>query len=106
MPAGTRESRPAAGSPPYAALIARPAPAARDWVAIILAIGVATALNAIVAAVLIDALRSDGPGLSENATQVLTAAFGGIIGVLGAYIGYRAGVRSQAQAAVDEGDPG
>jgi len=64
---------------------------ARDVVAIVLAVGVATALNVIVAAVLYDAIRSEGPGLSENATQILTGWGGGIIGVLGAYVGYKAG---------------
>ena len=63
----------------------------RDVVAVILAVGIATALNVIVFAVLYDAIRSEGPGLSENATQILTGWGGGIIGVLGAYIGYRAG---------------
>ena len=69
-------------------------PASRQalgWVAIILAVGMATALNAITFAVLYDAIFSKGPGLSENATQVLTGWGGGIIGVLGAYIGYRVG---------------
>ena len=64
---------------------------ALGWVAVILAVGMATALNAITFAVLYDAIRSEGPGLSENATQVLTGWGGGIIGVLGAYIGYRVG---------------
>ena len=64
----------------------------KDWVARILAIGLATAINAITFAVLYDAIFSSESGLSENATQILTTAFGGIIGVLGSYIGYRAGV--------------
>jgi len=67
----------------------------RDWVAVILAIGLCTAVNAVTLGVLYDAIRSQGPGLSENATQVLTGAFGGIIGILGAALGYRAG-RDQA----------
>ena len=67
----------------------------RDLVAVILAIGLATALNVITAAVLIDALFSDGPGLSENATQLLTAGFSGVVGVLGGYIGGRAVARGQ-----------
>ena len=41
--------------------------------------------------VLYDAISSSGPGLSDNATQLLTAAFGGIIGILGTYVGYAAG---------------
>ena len=67
----------------------------RDWVAIILAIGLATGVNLITAAVMYDAVRSDTPGLSENATQILTTAFGGIVGVLGGYIGGRAVERAQ-----------
>lgn len=66
-------------------------PARRDLVALILATGLALALNVIVGAVLYDAIHSAGPGLSENATQILTGAFGGIVGVLGSYVGYRAG---------------
>jgi len=61
----------------------------RDWVAIILAAAVGTAVNAFAIAVLYDAISSAGPGLSDNATQVLVAALGGMIGVLGAYIGGR-----------------
>ena len=60
-------------------------------VAVLLAVCIATAVNVITLAVLYDAIFSQGPGLSENATQILTTAFGGIIGVLGAYLGYRAG---------------
>lgn len=63
----------------------------RDWVAVILAAGLAIAVNTITVAVLWDAIASAGPGLSENATQVLVTAFGGIIGVLGAYLGFKAG---------------
>lgn len=68
----------------------------RDWVAIILAVGLAAAINTITAAVLYDAIAGDQPGLSENATQILVASFGGIIGVLGSYVGYRAGAASTA----------
>jgi len=66
----------------------------KDWVAMTLAVGIATAVNAITVAVLWDAIHSAGPGLSDNATQVMVAAFGGIIGVLGSYIGFRAGAQS------------
>ena len=65
----------------------------RDWVAIILAIGIATAINLLMFAVLWDALFSNEAGLSENATQVIIAAFGGIIGVLGSFIGFKAAER-------------
>jgi hypothetical protein len=62
----------------------------RQWVGIILAIGLALAVLCVTVGVLYDAIVSAGPGLSDNATQVLTTAFGGIIGVLGSYIGYEA----------------
>jgi hypothetical protein len=71
---------------------------AKDWVAVILAVGLATAVNAITFAVLYDAIFSKGPGLSDNATQVLTAALGGVIGVLGSYLGLRAGLEAKAPA--------
>jgi hypothetical protein len=67
------------------------APGGRDLVAIILAIGLAMSLLTIVAAVMYDAVRSDTPGLSENATQILTGWGGGVVGVLGSYLGFRAG---------------
>lgn len=62
----------------------------RDAVAIILAIGIGTALNLLMFAILWDALFHSDPGLSENATQVITALGSGVIGVLGGYIGGRA----------------
>ena len=62
-------------------------------VAIVLAVGIATAVNAVTFAVMYDAVRSDTPGLSENATQLITAAFAGIVGVLGGYVGGRAAER-------------
>src|SRR5262245_50545938 len=71
----------------------------RDLVAGTLAIGLATAVNAITLAVMYDAVRSDTPGLSENATQILTTAFGGIIGILGGYLGFKAGERAGANGA-------
>ena len=63
----------------------------RDWVAMILAVGISTSLFVLVAAVMYDAVRSDTPGLSENATQILTGWGGGFMGVLGSYQGFRAG---------------
>lgn len=69
----------------------------KEWVAFTLAIGMATALNVFTGAVLWDALFNEAPGLSENGTQVLTGWGGGIVGVLGAYVGYRAGASDGAQ---------
>lgn len=72
----------------------RPEVQARELVALVLAVGLGVAINCVCFGVLYDAVRSDTPGLSENATQILTTAFGGIIGVLGSFIGYRAGART------------
>lgn len=78
-------------------------------VAIVLAVGFATAINCFTFAVLYDSIHSDQPGLSENATQILTTAFGGIIGVLGGYMGFRAGEQSRQETAraaeAGEADP-
>jgi hypothetical protein len=62
---------------------------AYDLVALVIALGLVTAVNLMTFAVLWDAVRSDTPGLSENATQILTGTFGGMIGILGAGVGYR-----------------
>jgi hypothetical protein len=72
-------------------------PPARDWVAVVLAVGIATAVNIIVIAVFYDAVVSQESGLSENSTQVITTAFGGIIGVLGGYLGGRAVEQRQSR---------
>lgn len=62
------------------------------WVALILAVSIGLALNSITVAVLYEAIfRTGSAGISENATQILTGWGGGMIGVLGAYVGYRAG---------------
>lgn len=66
----------------------------RDIVAVVLAAGLSLSLLIIVAAVMYDAVRSDTPGLSENATQILTGWGGGVVGVLGSYLGFRAGAAS------------
>ena len=55
-----------------------------------LAVSLAIAFNVFTLAVLYTAIDAD-TALSENATQVLTGWGGGIIGILGAYIGYRLG---------------
>jgi len=66
-----------------------PAP---GWVAIVLAVGLATALNAFTFAILYDALfHTQQAGVSENAVQILTGWGGGIIGIIGGYVGYVAG---------------
>lgn len=73
----------------------------RDWIALTLAVGLCTALNVIVLAILWDAVNNPSQaGISENATQILTGWGGGIIGILGAVFGYRAG-SSQQQIGTD-----
>lgn len=59
----------------------------RDWVAIILAFGLCVAVLCFTSAVLWDALHSEDAGLSDNATQVLTMAIAGMIGLIGGYLG-------------------
>jgi hypothetical protein len=66
---------------------------AADIVAVVLAVGLTLTVNFIAFGVVYDAIRSKGPGLSENATQVLTTAIGGILGLLGGFVGYAFGVR-------------
>jgi uncharacterized membrane protein YeiH len=78
----------------------------RDLVALVLAVGLAAAFFTITAAVMYDAVRSDTPGLSENATQILTGWGGGIIGVVGSYLGYRAGESERDRAPRDDPPPG
>lgn len=77
----------------------------RDLVAIILAVGISLAVVMLMAAVLYDALRSDTPGLSENATQVITNISTGIIGVLGGYIGGRNAERAARRRNGDDDPP-
>ena len=71
----------------------RPAEPASARVAFVLAIGIAAALNLITAALLVAAFMVPEPELSANATQLLTGWGGGIIGVLGSYIGFQFGQR-------------
>ena len=79
--------------------------ATRDLVAVILAVGLCTAMNVFTFAVLYDAVFSAGPGLSENATQILTGWGGGIIGILGAVFGYEAGRTSSQSEGQDLNPP-
>lgn len=61
----------------------------RDDIAIVLATGFVLNLGLLTFGVLWNALHSTEPGLSENATQLLLAAFTGLVGLLGGYIGAR-----------------
>jgi hypothetical protein len=110
----------------------------QDWgglAIVILAGAFGVGLLCFCVGVLYDAIYSkESSGLSSNATQILTAWGGGVIGVLGGYVGYRTGRQalsdstnqavsapeeaggygstptagkspSQAQAAYEEGNP-
>jgi hypothetical protein len=61
-----------------------------DLVAVILAIGFASVILLIMIATIVQILHNERPevSLSENATQILTSAVGGLSGLLGGYIGY------------------
>lgn len=54
------------------------------------AVGLSTALNLITAAVLFYAFYNKNHIISDNAVQLLTGWGGGMIGIVGAYVGYRA----------------
>jgi uncharacterized membrane protein len=70
---------------------------ASERVAVILAIGISLSLNVVTCAMMYAAwtrITAGGTvGLSENGTQLLTGWGGGIIGVLGSYIGFTFGKR-------------
>jgi len=78
--------------------------AGRDRVALALAVGLALGIVIICTAVAINAVQHAEP-LSDNATQVLTAAFAGIVGALGAYLGFRAGDAHGRRRQADEVEP-
>jgi hypothetical protein len=71
---------------------------AGGYVALVLAAALGLAFNMFCAAVLWTAIENNAP-LSENATQVLTGWGGGIIGILGAYIGFRVGATQDKEEA-------
>lgn len=63
-----------------------------DMAAIILAVGLSLGFVIFCVAALYDAIAHPTESiLSENATQVLSSMSGGIVGILGAYVGYRVG---------------
>ena len=68
---------------------------AGDWIAIILASGIALSVIILVIGTVIGGVRNGNSAatLSENEAQVITAAIGGMVGVLGAWVGYRAAGR-------------
>lgn len=77
-------------------------------VVVLLALGLSTALNLITFAALWAAKFSPDTqfsGLSENATQVLTAWGSGIIGVIGSFIGYSYGLRRPKNGPMLDDEP-
>jgi len=64
-----------------------------DLTAMILATGITTSIIFLTIGIVWSAVQngSTAATLSENETQVLISAFGGIFGILGAYIGYQLG---------------
>jgi len=68
----------------------------KDLVALILAVAVGTAINIVVLAVMWDAIHL-GAEISENGTQVISAVLGGVIGILGSYLGYSTAAKRQAE---------
>ncbi|HEY7487571.1 MAG TPA: hypothetical protein VH912_24160 [Streptosporangiaceae bacterium] len=77
----------------------------KDWVVLVIAVALGTALNLVTAGVLYDAIFSEGPGLSDNAVQLLTGWGGGMVGIIGAYVGYRVGTQQHASGSPPEDDP-
>lgn len=82
--------------------------------ALVLALGLGLLANLILIGTIVQILHGNPEvTLSENATQILIASTSGITGVLGGYMGYRLGKRSQDQGQQDaqgerpdpDGDP-
>lgn len=65
----------------------------RDWVMMALAIAFGAALIIVTVAILWTALHNGKAGLAVTSTdaELLMAWGGGIIGIIGAYVGFRAG---------------
>jgi hypothetical protein len=78
----------------------------RGWVAVILAVGLAGTSMGFVTVSATDIMHENATyGLSENLTQVLVALTGGIIGILGAYIGAGT-LKSKPEKEEEETDDG
>ena len=77
-----------------------------DLVALVLALGLALTVVMIIVATTVQILHNQPHQpeiqLSENSTQVLIAAIGGIVGVLGGYIGHRLNDRRSRDTDTDE----
>jgi len=73
-------------------------------IALVLAVALGTAINMFTIAILYEAIfRVGSAGISENAVQVLTGWGGGMIGIIGAFIGYRVGSSQTDNTQPDEG---
>jgi len=61
-----------------------------DVVAVILAAGLGVVMILIMVTAIVNVVdrQAPTPTLGENTTQVLTSSIGGVIGILGAYVGY------------------
>ena len=72
-----------------------------DVVALVLAIGLGVGIFLIGLALVINVLEGHNPTptLGTNTTQVLIAVMGGLIGVLGSYLGYSLALSSGQQHA-------
>ena len=62
-----------------------------DWIALVLAVGLVMTAAEIGLALIINVIEGHNPTptLGENTTQVLIGVTGGLIGVLGSYLGYK-----------------
>lgn len=65
---------------------------AGDWVAVILAVGVSLSILVLITGIMWGAIKhgQTASTITENEVQVLLAAFSGIFGILGAFLGFRA----------------
>jgi hypothetical protein len=61
-----------------------------DVVAVILALALCAAVTLILITAIINVIdhQAPTPTLGENTTQVLTSAVGGVVGILGGYVGH------------------
>ena len=78
-----------------------------DTVAVILSFTLLIVLGMVAAASFINTINPNTKltsTLGENTTQILSASTGAIVGVLGSYMGYRAGERRHRKLAPEDDD--
>ena len=75
-----------------------------DAVVLVIALGLAIAVDLICFAAVWSAIATD-TALSDNATQVIGAAIGGLVGILGGYVGFRANVRIPPEQETEDDEP-